>query len=86
MQDGAVISQNVSVNDVPPTCSPGMSQALNHSNAVLSCMQAHGYRQFVTYQPANRYWEFQDIETVIFVAIAAALLALTYVVVTRRDA
>ena len=47
---------------------------------------AHGYRGFVTYQPASRYWAFQGIETGIFVVLAAALIALTAVVVLRRDA
>jgi hypothetical protein len=29
----------------------------------------------VTYQPGNRYWLFQGIETAIFVALALMLLA-----------
>jgi hypothetical protein len=86
MQDGTVIGPNVSTSTIPPVCSSGMAQAENHTGAVLSCMQKLGYRQFVTYQPANRYWEFQGIETVVFVALAAALLGLTYLAVTRRDA
>jgi hypothetical protein len=86
MQNGQVIGPNVSVSTIPPACSSGMAQSENHQAAVLSCMQKLGYRQFVTYQPANRYWEFQGIETVIFVALAAALLGLTYLAVTRRDA
>ena len=30
-------------------------------------------RQHVVYQPASRYWTFQILETVIWLAIAAAL-------------
>lgn len=86
MQNGTDIAQNVSSASVPPSCGSGMAQAQNHPGAALSCMQRLGYRQFVTYQPANRYWEFQGIETVVFVALTAALLALTYLIVTRRDA
>jgi len=86
MSNGANIGPNVSVSAVPSSCASGMSQALNNQPAVLSCMQRLGYRQYLTYQPANRYWEFQGIETGIFVALTAALLALTYVVLTRRDA
>jgi hypothetical protein len=52
----------------------------------LACLQSAGFRHFVTYQPADRYWTFQGIETGIFVLLAAALLAVTYVVVRRRDA
>jgi len=52
----------VSVSDIPAAC---------HSR-VLSCLAQHGYVQYVTYQPADRYWPFQFIEAGIFVAIAAA--------------
>jgi hypothetical protein len=55
-------------------------------SAVFSCMQAHGWRGFATYQPASRYWPFQGIETGIYVLLAAALIAVTFVTVRRRDA
>jgi hypothetical protein len=55
-------------------------------HAAVSCMQASGFRGFVTYQPASRWWAFQGIETGIFLALAAALIAVTLVVVGRRDA
>jgi hypothetical protein len=86
MQNGADIGPNVSVSTVPSVCAAGASQAQNNQVGVLTCMQKLGYRQFVTYQPANRYWAFQGIEFGIFVALAAGLLAVTYVVITRRDA
>jgi hypothetical protein len=54
--------------------------------AVSSCATAHHILSFITYQPASRYWAFQGIETGIFVALAAALIAVTFVVVGRRDA
>jgi hypothetical protein len=40
----------------------------------------------LTYQPADRFWEFQGIEAAIFLVIAAALVVLTVVWVLRRDA
>jgi hypothetical protein len=55
-------------------------------NAVFSCMQAHGWRGFIPYQPARRYWPFQGIETGIYLLLAAALIAVTFTVVRRRDA
>jgi len=55
-------------------------------NAVFSCMQSHGWRGFATYQPASRYWTFQGIETGIYLLLAAALIAATFVIVRRRDA
>ena len=54
----------------PPSC----TQALAH------------FRAFLTYQPADRYWTFQGIETGIFLALAAILIAVTAVVLLRRDA
>jgi hypothetical protein len=50
------------------------------------CMAAHGYRAYLTYQPASRFWTFQSIETGIFVVLAAALLGVMFLVVKRRDA
>jgi hypothetical protein len=64
-----------------PTAKSGASL-----NAVFSCMQSHGWRGFATYQPASRYWPFQGIETGIYVLLAAALIAVTFVIVRRRDA
>ena len=55
-------------------------------NPVYSCLQAHGWRGFITYQPASRWWAFQGIETGIYVPLAAALIAVAFVIVRRRDA
>jgi hypothetical protein len=44
------------------------------------------FRGFITCQPADRYWTFQGIETGIFAALAAVLLAVTAVLPVRRDA
>jgi hypothetical protein len=51
-----------------------------------SCLASHGYHQLLTYQPASRFWAFQGIETAIFVALAAILVAVTYRLVLTRDA
>ncbi len=86
LQGGPNIGPNVSASAVPPACESGLSQGQNHPAAALSCMQHLGFRQYVRYQPASRYWAFQGIETGIFVALAAALVAVTFVIVSRRDA
>ncbi len=77
------------VSSLPAPCqaaagSGPFTRATYH--AVLSCAQAHHIQAYVTYQPASRYWAFQGIETGIFVLLAAALLAITFAVVSRRDA
>jgi hypothetical protein len=52
-----------------------------------ACTQAlSGFHWFLTYQPADRYWTFQGIETGIFLALAAALVAVTALTLLRRDA
>lgn len=55
-------------------------------NSTLTCMAHLGYRSFATYQPGYRFWPFQFIETGIFVTLAAALVAVTFLIVLRRDA
>jgi hypothetical protein len=70
---------------LPGAGSPGPKNGPPLS-AVFSCMHAHGWRGFATYQPASRYWPFQGIETGIFVLLAGALVAVAFVIVRRRDA
>jgi hypothetical protein len=81
---------------IPVTSLPAQCQGLASQSgrgftpasyqAVSSCATAHHVQAFITYQPASRYWAFQGIETGIFVALAAALLALAFIVIRRRDA
>ena len=101
-KSGQVISarfSEVDVGGVPLSALPASCQKLlqgaplvrggplsGAKHALLSCVQSAGFRQYLTYQPASRYWAFQGIETGIFVAFAACLVALTYFVIGRRDA
>jgi hypothetical protein len=90
---------NVMIDGVPSTSLPaGCQQLIPASasgpngpsgatlNAVYGCLQKAGYRQFLSYQPISRYWAFQGIETGIYLAVAAALIAITFYAVRRRDA
>ncbi len=93
-RDGQLLSappleSGLSVNGVPVSEMPAACRPLALQNPVkmLSCLTEHGYRGFFTsYQPAGRYWAFQGIETGIYLLIAAALIAVTAIVVLRRDA
>jgi hypothetical protein len=74
---------------VPATELPRACQAAANAgnmSATNSCLTSEHIRQFLTYQPASRYWAFQGIETGIYVLIAAALIAVTVGVIRRRDA
>jgi hypothetical protein len=68
--------------NIPAPC----QQLTSQISATLACLAHLGYRSFTTYQPGYRFWPFQFIETGIFVALAAALIAVTFFVVRRRDA
>ena len=84
------------VNGVPLTAIPTSCRSLlmadpttlskSKLHQAISCMQASGFRGFTTYQPAYHYWPFQGIETGIYLALAAVLLAVTFFVVRYRDA
>jgi hypothetical protein len=51
----------------------------------LQCMQASGYRgNYLSYQPADRFWTFQWIETSIYLAISVLALGATFWLVRRR--
>jgi hypothetical protein len=51
-----------------------------------NCIHAHGWTEFLIYQPADRYWLFQGIEAAIFVALAGVCVALTFWLIRRRAA
>jgi len=68
---------------LPASCNP---QGRGAFTPPPSCTQALShFRAFLTYQPADRYWTFQGIETGIFVLLAAGLLAVTAMALLRRD-
>jgi ABC-type transport system involved in multi-copper enzyme maturation permease subunit len=70
--------RNLNGVPLPAACQPTANP--------VPCLAAHGYRGYLTYQPASRFWAFQGIETGIFIALAAALLATTFWIFSRRDA
>jgi len=96
------VSQGVvGPNGQPPTAGPGTvmagpgqpipaacRQALASVDrgAVASCVTAHGWRGYLIYQPASRFWAFQGIETGIYVVLAAALLGVTFWALKRPGA
>jgi hypothetical protein len=49
-----------------------------------SCLSDHGLRLVNLYQPADRFWLFQGIESAIFLTLALALLGLAIWWVTSR--
>jgi hypothetical protein len=77
------------IDGVPASYLPGACTQMSRGTFTppASCTQAVShFRAFLTYQPADRYWTFQGIETGIFLVLAAALIAVTAVTLLRRDA
>jgi hypothetical protein len=91
---GSVMIDGVPSTSLPAACQqliPASASGPNGPsgatlNAVYGCLQKAGYRQFISYQPMSRYWAFQGIETGIYLAVAAVLIAITFYAVRRRDA
>lgn len=48
------------------------------------CIAGHGLRRVVAYQPAERFWQFQAIETAIFIGLAILLFAVAFWWLRRR--
>jgi len=53
---------------------------------IQACIQRLGIHLQATYQPGNRYWLFQGIESAIFVGLALGLLAFAVWWVRRKVA
>jgi hypothetical protein len=68
--------QSLNFEFLAPRC-PGLLPA-NHAllapDALQDCVQRLGLQVQATYQPGDRYWQFQAIETAIFVSLALMLL------------
>lgn len=51
-----------------------------------ACLNSAGWHQVSTYQPSYRYWDFQRIETGIYLGLTALAVGATYWLVLKRDA
>ncbi len=51
---------------------------------MLACFQQTGVTLSSTYQPADRFWVFQGIETLVFLTLAALLIGLAFWWLRRR--
>jgi ABC-type transport system involved in multi-copper enzyme maturation permease subunit len=52
----------------------------------FKCLGGLGYRWSVQYQPSYRYWDFQRIETGLYLALSVIPIGATYWLVLKRDA
>ncbi|MFB9906427.1 hypothetical protein [Allokutzneria oryzae] len=56
----------------------GVGNGTSFGSRDIEQLKALGFREHVSYQPADRFWLFQFIEAGLFLALAAACVALTY--------
>ncbi len=71
------------VNSIPAAClSPSLGKGAPQNAG--ACMASRGIRETITYQPADRYWPFQWIETGIFLALALGLAGTCFWRLGRR--
>jgi hypothetical protein len=72
LSSGPVDAAGRSDEFIPAPC----TRALNSPDSIsafATCLDSQGVREAVTYQPASRYWPFQEIETGMYLALALAL-------------
>lgn len=85
---GAWILSNHTVTAAGRTYTgPAPQSCLSQTGSMQTCMNALGrqhLRQVVTYQPAGRYWDFQWLESGIFLALALLLAGAVFWTVRRR--
>jgi hypothetical protein len=74
---GLVDAHGNMTSEVRARCSTGQT--------IDQCLRSNGYRgYFLTYQPADRFWTFQWIESAIYLGFAVPALALTTWLVRRK--
>jgi multisubunit Na+/H+ antiporter MnhB subunit len=69
----------------PPPAGAGKGN-FDKAGYVAHCLTEHGYKQWISYQPATRFWSFQLIEAGWLLALSASLIAATVWLVRSRAA
>jgi hypothetical protein len=67
----------------PPPAGAGKGN-FDKAGYVAHCLTEHGYKQWISYQPATRFWSFQLIEAGWLMALSASLIAATVWLVRSR--
>lgn len=64
--------------DALQTCNVLLYTSTTDQSQYDRCMRDHGFQARIVYQPADRYWLFQGIESAIYLLLAAILAAMTF--------
>lgn len=91
LSSGAVNEAGQPVSKVPAACVPGLEGAAGapgnstpSEQGLQRCLDSHGIREAISYQPASRFWPFQWIETAIYLVLACALAGYCFRRLNRR--
>jgi hypothetical protein len=80
------LSQPVHVSANQPPSGHTGELISNLNKIVTACARHYDLRQIVTYQPMNRYWPFQMVESAIFIGLALVLAGFSLWWIRRRAA
>jgi hypothetical protein len=79
------LGHSIAFNQVFGTCASDQTSIdMSPGTPFTHCTHAHGWLFSIAWQPADRFWLFQGIESAIFLGLAVALLALAIWWVRRR--
>jgi hypothetical protein len=86
--DGHTILTGAQFDQVQHTAAaalhPNQAAESDYLQQLNQWLQAHGYTQALTYQPAGRFWAFQGIEAAICLTLALAAITVAYRLVLRH--
>jgi hypothetical protein len=82
VSSGAINAAGQPVSNLPVACQAAFSGLKPTSPG--PCLESHGFRESITYEPGSRYWPLQGIETGIFLALALALAGFCFWRLGRR--
>jgi hypothetical protein len=84
ISSGAINAAGRTVSTLPAACLGATPLGLKLGSSPGPCLESHGFREAITYEPASRYWPLQWIETGIFLALALALAGFCFWRLGRR--
>jgi hypothetical protein len=85
ISSGAINAAGQTVSTLPTACLGAVgSLGPKLGSSPGPCLESHGFREAITYEPASRYWPLQWIETGIFLVLALALAGFCFWRLGRR--
>lgn len=73
-------------SDSGPGVAVRVKAGASGGDPIDACLNNAGFHQIATYQPGYRFWDFQRIETGLYLGMSALAIGATYWLVLKRDA